>query len=58
MRLAVVIHHDGRRDVHLLTEEDDEPAAILAFTDLQARTLASVLEGAYARPTAGDTGHE
>ena len=43
VRVAVVIDRSGEREVTLLTEDDDEPALTLTFTDAQARTLASVL---------------
>lgn len=43
VRVAVVIDRSGEREVTLLTEDDDEPALTLAFTEVQACTLAAVL---------------
>ena len=43
LRLAVVVYDDGERDIVILTDDDDEPAATLRFTEDQARLLATVL---------------
>ncbi len=37
-RVAVVIHHSGRRDLYVL-DRDGETEAVLSFSDAQARTL-------------------
>ena len=47
VRVVVVVHRTGEREVTLLTEDDDEPVLTLSFTDAQACTLASVLADAF-----------
>jgi TrkA domain protein len=46
--VSVVIHHSGRRDVYVL--DNEEPKAVVALTDFQARTLGAILGGAYFKP--------
>jgi K+/H+ antiporter YhaU regulatory subunit KhtT len=43
VRVTVVVHHTGEREVILLTEDDDEPVLTLTFTSAQACTLAAAL---------------
>jgi K+/H+ antiporter YhaU regulatory subunit KhtT len=43
VRIAVLIHDHGQRDITVLTEDDDEPLLTLAFTAEQASVLAFVL---------------
>jgi K+/H+ antiporter YhaU regulatory subunit KhtT len=45
VRIVVVVHPDGQRDLHLLTTEDNEPVARFEFTEEQARHLARALDG-------------
>ena len=45
VRIAVVVHPNGHRDIEFLTLDDDEPAAVLSFTEDQARVIAQLLEG-------------
>ena len=52
-RVAVVIHHSGRRDLYVLDEEG-EPGECLSFSDTQARTLSAVLGGAYFQPAVAE----
>ncbi|MGH9188364.1 MAG: hypothetical protein ACRD0U_21570 [Acidimicrobiales bacterium] len=40
MRITVVIHHNGEREVIQLTEDDHEPVQTLTFNHAQACTLA------------------
>lgn len=47
--VTVVIHHSGRRDLYIL-RDGDEPQAVVALTDSQARTLGAILGGAYFKP--------
>lgn len=47
--VTVVIHHSGRRDIYVLGG-GDEPLAVVALTDSQARTLGAILGGAYFKP--------
>jgi TrkA domain protein len=49
-RVAVVIHHSGRRDLYVSEAGGDEPQAVLTLTDGQARTLGAILGGAYFKP--------
>ncbi|MGZ8753296.1 MAG: cation:proton antiporter regulatory subunit [Acidimicrobiia bacterium] len=52
-RVLVVLHHSGRRDLYVLPDdEDDDPTAIVTFSDDQARRLGSILAGAYFKPAA------
>jgi TrkA domain protein len=46
--VTVVIHHSGRRDLYVL--DNDEPKAVVALTDAQARSLGAILGGAYFKP--------
>jgi TrkA domain protein len=48
--VTVVIHHSGRRHLYFMDPQDDEPRAIVALTDSQARTLGAILGGAYFKP--------
>jgi K+/H+ antiporter YhaU regulatory subunit KhtT len=45
VRVVVVVHPDGQRDIHLLTTDDNEPVAVLQFTEAQARDIARALDG-------------
>jgi TrkA domain protein len=47
--VTVVIHHSGRRDLYIL-DDTDEPRAVVALTDYQARSLGAILGGAYFKP--------
>jgi TrkA domain protein len=50
-RLAVIQHNDGRRDLYFFrSASDDEPRAVIALDDDEARQLGAVLGGAYERP--------
>lgn len=55
-RVAVVLHHTGRRDVYTFErtpardEEEDEPDAVVELSDPQARKLGAILGGAYFKP--------
>jgi TrkA domain protein len=54
-RLAVVLHHTGRRDVYAYEhepDEDAEPNAMIELSDPQARKLGAILGGAYFKPPA------
>ena len=46
-RLAVIQHNDGRRDIYFFrSAADDEPRAVIALDDDEARQLGVVLGGA------------
>ena len=50
-RLAVIQHNDGRRELYFFRSAgDDEPRAVIALDDDEARSLGAVLGGAYERP--------
>jgi TrkA domain protein len=50
-RVAVIQHLDGTREIYVYRRrDDDEPAAVLALNDDEARQLGAILGGAYERP--------
>jgi len=49
-RLSVIIHNDGKREVYYFGPGDDDPRAVIALDDDEARQLGAVLGGAYERP--------
>jgi TrkA domain protein len=49
-RLSVILHNDGKREVYVFRTGDDEPRAVFALDDDEARQLGAVLGGAYERP--------
>jgi TrkA domain protein len=49
-RLSVILHNDGKREVYDFRTGDDEPRAVFALDDDEARQLGAVLGGAYERP--------
>jgi TrkA domain protein len=49
-RLSVILHNDGKREVNVFRPGDDEPRAVFALDDDEARQLGAVLGGAYERP--------
>jgi TrkA domain protein len=50
-RIAVIQHNDGRRELYFFRKaSDDEPRAVIALDDDEARQLGAVLGGAYERP--------
>jgi TrkA domain protein len=57
-RVAVVLHHTGRRDVYAFErprgddDEDGDPDAVIELSDPQARKLGAILGGAYFKPAA------
>jgi TrkA domain protein len=48
-RLAVIVHHEGKRELYIL-DRDDEPLASVVLQDEEARQLGAVLGGAYYKP--------
>ncbi|MBS3976118.1 MAG: cation:proton antiporter regulatory subunit [Syntrophomonadaceae bacterium] len=50
-RLAVIIHHEGKRELYILDQED-EPIASVVLQDEEARQLGAVIGGAYYKPMA------
>ena len=50
-RLAIILHNDGKREVYYFRHAtDDEPRAVIALDDDEARQLGAVIGGAYERP--------
>jgi TrkA domain protein len=50
-RLAVILHNDGLREIYYFRHSaDDEPRAVIALDDDEARQLGAVIGGAYERP--------
>jgi K+:H+ antiporter subunit KhtT len=50
-RLAVILHNDGVREIYYFRHSaDDEPRAVIALDDDEARQLGAVIGGAYERP--------
>jgi len=50
VRVVLVIHHSGRRDLYILQRGEDEPACAAKLTDDQARRVGAILGGAYFKP--------
>jgi TrkA domain protein len=50
-RIAVILHNDGKRELYWFRHADDEePHAVIALDDDEARQLGAVIGGAYERP--------
>jgi TrkA domain protein len=50
-RIAVIQHNDGRRELYWFRHaHDDDPRAVIALDDDEARQLGAVIGGAYERP--------
>lgn len=49
-RLVVLIHHDGKRELFVRPSEGADSERIASLTGEQARTLGTILEGAYFQP--------
>jgi TrkA domain protein len=54
-RLAVVIHHSGRREVFYKQTPDADGEKLFELSDDLARKFGSILEGAYFQPVATPT---
>ncbi len=52
--LVVVTHNSGRREIHHRTSPDADSERLLTLTDQQARTVGTILEGAYFQPVPSD----
>lgn len=51
-RLVVVTHNTGRREVYRRGDADADSEKLVELTDDEARTVGTVLEGAYFQPVA------
>ena len=50
-RIALILHNDGKRELYFFRSADDEePRAVIALDDDEARQLGAVIGGAYERP--------
>jgi TrkA domain protein len=49
-RLSIILHNDGKRELYLFRPGDEEPRAVIALDDGEARQLGAVIGGAYERP--------
>jgi TrkA domain protein len=49
-RITVIQHNDGKRELYWFRRGDEEPSAVIALDDDEARQLGAVLGGAYERP--------
>ncbi len=50
-RIAVILHNDGKRELYWFRHgHDEEPRAVIALDDDEARQLGAVIGGAYERP--------
>jgi len=50
-RISLIQHNDGKRELYFFARPaDEEPTAVIALDDDEARQLGAVLGGAYERP--------
>jgi K+:H+ antiporter subunit KhtT len=50
-RISLIFHNDGKRELYWFRRSaDDEPSAVMALDDDEARQLGAILGGAYQRP--------
>jgi TrkA domain protein len=50
-RISLIQHNDGKRELYVFQRADnEEPSAVIALDDDEARQLGAVLGGAYERP--------
>jgi TrkA domain protein len=50
-RLTVILHNEGQREIYWFRHaDDDEPEAVIALEDDEARQLGAIIGGAYERP--------
>jgi TrkA domain protein len=50
-RLVVIVHNDGKRELYYFRRAgDEEPRAVIALDDDEARQLGAVIGGAFERP--------
>ncbi len=49
-RLALIVHHSGRRDLYVMERHGDEPRCTVELTDDQARRIGAILGGAFFKP--------
>ena len=49
-RLIIIIHHDGKREVYLRPEENQDSEKLFTLTGKRARQVGTILEGTYFQP--------
>lgn len=49
-RVALIIHHSGRRDLYVFDRHADEPSCAVEFSDDEARRVGAILGGAFFKP--------
>lgn len=54
-RLVIITHNTGRREVFHKQTPDADATKLFSVSDQQARTIGTILEGAYFQPVASDT---
>lgn len=54
-RLVIVTHNTGKREVFLRPDEDSDSEKLFDLSDRQARTVGTILEGAYFQPIESDS---
>jgi K+/H+ antiporter YhaU regulatory subunit KhtT len=47
LRVSVIVHKDGHRELYVLEAGAEEPSTVLEFTEEQARVLGAVLAGTF-----------
>lgn len=50
VRLVLVLHHSGRRDLYVIRRGEDEPTCAVELSDDHARRIGAILGGAYFKP--------
>ena len=50
-RLALIIHHSGRRDLYVFDRHEEDPTCAVELSDDQARRIGAILGGAFFKPT-------
>ncbi len=54
-RLVIVTHNTGKREVYLREDRDADSEKLFELSDRLARTVGTILEGAYFQPVASGT---
>lgn len=49
-RVALIIHHSGRRDLYVMDRHREDPTCVVELTDDQARRIGAILGGAFFKP--------
>lgn len=50
LRVVLVVHHSGRRDLYVFKRGEDEPTCAVELSDDQARRIGAILGGSYFKP--------